>query len=250
MPIPEPKYPNSAGRLLAVLTLVDPRTTVAANLAPLLLNETINDPNDIKEVSRQGIRAVSELHLLYSQFLQDMAEVDIGDEQRSVLLNGLGSLGERIYPLQVNVNSGAISPAEKSLLEVCATVLPKEGTPDPSDIESIRESILELQQLVESSDLPNELRIVILECLRLSQDSITRFNIHGVRGLHAAFKGMLAEVAALHFSISDEEKQRIQKTEAWEVLTRHLKNFDAVASKLLKYKPLLEGISSLFLGKE
>lgn len=80
-------------------------------------------------------------------------------------------------------------------------------------------------------------------------DAIARFTIHGARGLKRAFKEMLAD-AAEFYGMADPatERSELKSSATWAIIVKHLRTVDVVASKLLKYKPLLEGASQLLIG--
>ena len=121
-----PKYPNSAGRLLAILEgLVQNRTPLTHQLLPLMLGKPM--PNEEHQQSIESIKVLTELHFMYVEFLQDLANAEIPAEEKGVLEKGLSSLATLMYPAASNQGARAVSESEKALLEVCATRLPKEN---------------------------------------------------------------------------------------------------------------------------
>jgi len=242
---PEPKYPNSAGRLLAILEAIQSGKPVAQQLVPILFGEEA--PSNEKDISLQGVKAVTELHTLYATFLQDLADSNMSDEERTVLEKGLSSLENLLYPLALNQGLREVSEAEKALLEVCATRLPKENIIDETDFQNIKESIQSLRTAISELDNHPILKNILLELARLSEDSINRFNIYGAEGLKKAFKNMLAEVAEVYLQ-DDEDIVEIKENPAWDKAVKHLKLFDSVAAKAMKYRPLIEKASQYFIG--
>lgn len=240
-----PKYENSAGRLLAILESLQHGQPAAQQLIPMMFGQPA--PGNDKEISIEGVKAITELHILYANFLQDLANADMSDEERLVLEKGLSPLQTLMYPMALNQGLRLVSEAEKALLEVCATRLPKENKIDEKDIEEIQESIKSLK--TEINELPEEsiLRKILLELSRLSEDSINRFNIYGSKGLKKAFKNMLAEVAEVYLQ-DEEDESKIKESSAWDKAVKHLKLFDSIAAKTMKYKPLLERASQYFIG--
>lgn len=172
----------------------------------------------------------------------------MGDAQRSVLLNGLESLKSLIYPHQLNENIRVISEAEFSLLEVCATVLNQEGEIQEEEIEEIKKSIANLRTLIEKSDTPEVLKKLLLEYIRLSNDSLERYSIYGAKGLKEAIKRMLAESAEMQWSLNQDETEEIRNDDAWKAAVDHLRLLDRIGSKILKYQPLLQAGTRLLLG--
>ena len=245
MALPEPAYQNSAGRLLAILKEL-PNGQSILDIVPKLFGTTGKTSEENQQACLVGLM---DIHGLYIEFRQDMLDAEINEQQRKVLLSGLESIQQSIYPIQLNAGFRAPTEAEKSLLEVAATIISQEPSLQKDDIVTIRESIVSLRALVEGAETSSGIRKVLLDLIRLSEDAISRFNIHGARGLRKAFKAMLAEAAeAYGMASGDVEREELKRSGAWVVIMNHLKTFDAVASKLLKYKPLLEKVSQLLLG--
>ncbi|MEP3478452.1 MAG: hypothetical protein ABJZ55_04335 [Fuerstiella sp.] len=245
MALPNPKYPNSAGRLLSLLSNI-PAGQQLLEVIPRLFDAKPTTPQSKQQACLAGMM---EMHRLYLEFRQDMMDADISEEQRDVLLNGLTSIQDSIYPTQLTGGFRAPTDAEKSLLEVCATILPVDGQIKGDDIDAIRESISSLRTIIESGDISPTLRKALLELVRLSEDAISRFSIRGARGLKKAFKEMLGEAAELYgLSRGDDAAEELQSSPAWATIVNHLRLVDSVASRLLKYKPLIENATQLLLG--
>tara|TARA_B100000959_G_C14990065_1_gene627455 strand:- start:1595 stop:2323 length:729 start_codon:yes stop_codon:yes gene_type:complete len=240
----EIKYLNSAGRLLAILQNLKEGEGIGHQLVPIMLGLDSSTGNNI---SIDGVKALTELHNLYATFLQDIEDADLGDDERAVLQNGLTSLESLMYPLAVNQGARKVSEAEKALLEVCATRLQKESPISKEDIAEIRKSIDMLKETIEENTTSEVLRTILLELVRLSEDSLNRYNIYGAKGLKRAFKNMLSEVAEIYLQDKESEGD-IKKSVTWTKLIAHLKLFDSVASKTLKYRPLLEKASQFLIG--
>jgi len=240
-----PKYHNSAGRLLAILESLKSNQPVVNELGPLFFGEAATQ--DVKHKSLLGIKSITQLHIIYANFVEDLENAEMGDEEKAVLMKGLASLTTLMYPTSTDQGMRVVSEAEKALLEVCATRLPKENVIETEDIELILSSIQELKDLV--VDLPEKsvLKTILLELIRLSEDAISRFNIYGAKGLKTAFKGMLAEVAEVYLQ-DEEDVSEIRDNKGWKKVTNHLKTMDKVAAKVMKYKPLIEKTSNFLLG--
>ena len=241
---PKPRYLNSAGRLLAVLESLQPKKTAEQLIAIMFDSEP---PKDAGDLSIIGIKAITELHLLYVTFLQDLTDANISDKEKSVLQSGLSTLENLMYPAALNQGMRPASESEKALLEVCATRLPEEDDLAEEDLNRIRESIKSLRDTIEELPSDSVLRRILLELTRLSEDAVNRFNIYGAKGLKRAFKDMLAEVAEVY--LQDEEKlSEIKETSNWQILVQHLKLFDSIAAKLMKYTPYIEKGKQFLLG--
>jgi hypothetical protein len=241
----EVKYQNSAGRLLALLKQLKPNQPFVNQLAPLLLNKDV--ANDHKSKSSLGLQCIFSLHQMYAQFIEDIENSEMSEEEKAVYMKGLNSLATIVFPTNFDKGVRQISEAETALLEVCATRIKKEAVLDKNDIEIIRSLISELKGEIESLPKKDPLKIILNELIRLCEDAINRFHIHGADGLKKAFKGMLAEVAEIEFH-SDIDTKEVKKSEKWTKTVNLIKKVDEVAAKTLKYKPLLESGSKLFLG--
>jgi hypothetical protein len=241
----QPRYPNSAGRLLAILEIIKPNQYYIAQLGPLFFDE--KPTKDVAQLALLGIKSLSQLHSIYAEFIQDLSEADIPDEEKNVLIKGTSSLASIMYPNTAHTNMRAVNDAEKALLEVCATRLPKENIIEPDDFEQVLQSIIELKKCVSELAEGSILKTILLELIRLSEDAISRFNIYGAKGLKKAFKNMLAEVSEIYLQ-DDEDVSEIKDTASWSKATEHLKKFDLVAAKAMKYQPYIEKVSGFLLG--
>ncbi|HUT93293.1 MAG TPA: hypothetical protein VMY37_27765 [Thermoguttaceae bacterium] len=245
MDVNQPEPRNSAGRLLALFESIPKGKPLLEILPPLI---GINTKNQ-QEKQQAALAFLMEMHKVYLEFRQDMLDATINEQQRDTMLSGLVSLEQSLYPIQLNAGFREVTEAEKSLLKVCATFIVEEGPITEDDIEAIRNSIAELRTKVEDGSISPTLRKALLELIRLSEDAISRFNIHGARGLKRAFKAMLADAAEL-YGMTDPERDReeLKKSSVWSAIVKHLRTVDAVASRLLKYGPLLTGASQLLIG--
>ena len=108
---------------------------------------------------------------------------------------------------------------------MAATMIPQEAVLLKEDIEKIRESIVSLRRLVDDGSLPLELRQVLLDLIRLSEDAISHYTIRGALGLRKAFKAMLGEVGEFYAFKSDEDKQILTKSSGWKAVWKHMKTF-------------------------
>jgi hypothetical protein len=152
-----------------------------------------------------------------------------------------------MYPASADQPIRSVSEAEKALLEVCATRLPKESIIEPEEFDQILQSINDLKECVSELEEGSILKTILLELIRLSEDAISRFNIYGAKGLKRAFKNMLAEVSEIYLQ-DDEDVSEIKDTTSWNKATEHLKKFDVVAAKAMKYKPYIEKVSGFLIG--
>lgn len=239
------KYSNSAGRLLAVLDSLTDRVPLAQQLIPVMLGEAKSADN--KVIASKGVKVLGELHRMYSDFLEDLEQSDIPEEEKSLYSNGLSSLENIMYPMAINGAARKISESEKSLLSVLATRLDKEPEVSEEDLNLIRESIAALRETINDTATSPVLRKVLLELVRLTEDALNRYQIYGSKGLKKAFKGMLAEVSEVYLQ-DGEDKEDIKKSTAWAEIVKHLKLIDTVAAKTMGYIAMLQQASQYLLS--
>ena len=244
----EPTYRNSAGRFLNLLRSMNKSGKYLDIIPGAFCSQDEATTNGKEAKNQLCLIGLSKLDEVYQTFIKDMQKSEIGEEQRSVLLKGLENLKTIIYPMQLNSGMRAASEAEFSLLEVCATILPQEGEIQQNDIEDIKQSINDLREVIEKSETPDVLKKLLMEYIRLSHDSISRYSIYGVKGLKDAIKSMLAESAEMQWSLNEEEKEKVRSSEAWQAAVKHLRLLDQIGSKILEYQPMLQAGTQLLLG--
>ena len=93
-----------------------------------------------------------------------------------------------------------------------------------------------------------------MDLIRISENALSRFNIHGARGFKKAFKIMLGEAMDLYGVVSGEgERIALKDSGVLDAILKHLKTFDEIGSRLLKYKPMVEHVSQVlitYFGKQ
>lgn len=186
---------------------------------------------------------------MYHQFKEDFETAKLNDDQRNFINNCLLKIDEIIYTPAANAAVRAMTDGEKAGLEFCATSFEKEDKLAENDIEAIRLGIQELQRQVEGADVSPTLKKILMELIRLSEDAIARFNIHGARGLKKAFKGMVAELSEI-YCIDSKEREDIISSPTWKKIQTHILRFDVIAGRLMKYKPMIEKGLPLLLGTD
>ncbi|MGJ8641037.1 MAG: hypothetical protein ACSHYA_16725 [Opitutaceae bacterium] len=246
------KYNNSAGRLLGILNAIKQNGNGAyIELFPKIFGND-DTPEKLSKIQKLSLTfdAIHELQALYTQVVSDIQKGSLSKEQIEVALRGILSVRETINPENLSSRFRAITEAEAAMLELCAAGLDICSDASEEDIDGLRQSIDDLYRTANKPETNETLRTVILELARISRTSIDLYEIRGPEGLKAAFKGMIGELSEILFTgVSEETKEEIQKSEAWTKVCQHLHKFDTVASKLMKYRPLLEGSARLFLGQ-
>jgi hypothetical protein len=245
MPIKEPLHRNSGGRLLASLSSVGNNRSLLEEV-PKLFGLKVES---VYEKQVAVLAFVGDLQRLYLEFQADLLDANITETQRTAFLTGLESLQELMYPVGFSSGIRPLSDAEASLLRVCATFLEEEVELEQEDVDEVRSAIDQLRQVVEGEDVDPQLKRVLLELVRLANDSVARFEIHGGKGLQRAFKSMLGEAAELYLHADSEGKrEELTQSNGWQAGMNCIRVFDRVASKLMDYQPLLEGASQIFLN--
>ena len=237
-----PEFNNSAGRLLVLLQSLKGRGSYYDEVATLY-GENAQAKNDFK--AKAYLAYMTLIGDAFEAFIDDIDTSDkIPDGSRIVIKDGLANLVGRAYPISPMNAPPAIPDAEIALLRMAGSMLDAEPDLDESDAESIRKSIDELRALLESSDLSKSARIALLEIVRLSRNAIDHYTMHGARGFKDAFKKMLADLMEVYL----QDGKKVTNETWWSSAIAHVKKVDAVAARLLKYKPLLESAGKLFLS--
>lgn len=246
MPLPDPPYQNSAGRLLGILRALKRGGSALGNLNAIAEKGAVSPA----EQMAAAFSLLNAFQIAYVDFLRELQDHDMDNDQRELLLQGLAGLADAIYPRNLEAGFRAVTVPEEALLELCASkLLPQEIDLQESYVELIRKSIASLRTHVNDAKISPTLRKVLLELIRLSEDAISRYNIHGARGLKKAFKAMLGETIELYGSASDKKgREALQESAPFKAITKHLHLFDGIAARLQKYKPLLERGTLYFLG--
>lgn len=243
----KPKYNNSAGRLLHLFKDLKGGQSFYSQLTPRLLG--VPPEGDTRSKSKLGMRCVIELHSMYADFLKDLENnPQMSDEEKAVFAKGLNSLSQVIFPLNVDQQLRPLTDSESALLEVLSTKFAQDPFIDDDGLEEIRTAISTLRDCVKESANNPVLREILLELIRIGEDSISKCEIHGAKELKSSFKKLLAELAETMF-LDEDASNEVKKSKAWPVIIKYIKTFDDVASRTLKYKPLLEHVSAyLSLG--
>ncbi len=237
-----PEFNNSAGRLLCLLKMLPSQHSYFETIVQFY-GYKANAPTETK--GRAYLDFMALIGRAFDEFIVDVeTSTAIPEVTRSIIKEGLSDLINCAYPASPNNAARKLQDAEVALLRMAASMLAVEPPLHDDDVQTIRTSIDELQKLLESSDLKASARTAILELMRLSRNAIDYYAIHGAKGFRAAFKKMLADLMEIYLH----EGKEATKETWWTKAVDHLRKIDAVASKLLKYKPLLEGAQKLFLG--
>ena len=159
-------------------------------------------------------------------------------------MEGTESIKSVVYPMNPQSSPTSLQAAQIALLRMAGTMLPPDGDLLESDEGNIRNSIEELRQVIENSEISKSARTALLEVVKLSRNALDQYTIHGARGFKKAFKRMLAELMEVYVT---DGKEVVEQT-WWKQAMDHLKLVDGIAGRLMKYKPLLESTTTLFLG--
>jgi hypothetical protein len=236
-----PEFNNSAGRLLCLLKMLPSNHSYFDTIVQFYGFKN-NAPSDTK--GRAYLDFMALIGRAFDEFIVDVETSEtIPEVTRGIIKEGLSDLINCAYPTSPNNSARKLQDAEIALLRTAASMLSSEPRIEKDDIQSIRSSIDELQTLLADSTLKPSARNAILELARLSRNAIDYYAIHGAKGFKSAFKKMLADLMEIYLH---EGKETMKET-WWTKAVEHLKKIDAVASRLLKYKPLLEGAGKLFL---
>jgi hypothetical protein len=242
--IKEPKYQNSAGRLLAAISDIDPGQYISQTF-PAHFGTQKQSDNRLPA----SYEAVRLLQQVYQEFTTDILGPGMPEMTRNVLISSLTDLPLSVYPQSLQSQFRQPTAAEKGLIEMAATILPQDKAIEQSDIDGIRESVANLRALIEASELPPSIRNILLDLIRLSEDALSRYKIRGPRGLRTAFVQMLGDA---HYLYAEETKkgkrEELERSSIWGAIKQHLHVVDKVLAKVQQYQPLLESGMPLLMG--
>ena len=240
-----PEYRNSAGRLLRLLEMLKPGAPYYKTIASLYGHE----PPQKVAAELKGELYLDFMQIVssaYHQFLDDIeATTAIPDATKPVMRDGLSKLVEIVYPANSSSPPRALQDAEIAVLRMAGSMIPEEDEMAADDKAKIAESIKQLGGTIEGAELPKSVRVALLEIVRLSRNSLDQYNIYGARGFKKAFKRMLSELMEVYL---EQGPENVKDKDWWKQALDHVKQIDAVAGRLLKYKPLLESLGTLLLG--
>lgn len=241
-----PEFLNSAGRLLLLIRhLKSPDINTYLQSAMVLFGLPKDSTTEYQ--SQFAIVLLGVLSSAYKEFLSDIKESsEIPEVTKSIIIEGVSPLNEIIYPYNFGNTIRDITPSEVSVLRMAGSMLSKEGDPGELGKKEISDSIANLQETIDSTELPPSVRIALSEIVRLSRNAHDQYNIYGARGFKKAFKRMLSELMEVYL---EQGAEKVKDEDWWDQALKHLKTVDEVAGRLLKYKPLLEGVSTLVLGQ-
>lgn len=237
----ELEFNNSGGRLIALLGMLKSNTNYFENTATFYLGS--KDDADFK--GRSFTTFMSLLQKTYDEFMADVTSSNnMPQVTKDIIFNGIVNIPKIVFPVLPDGPVKDVSDAEYSLLRMAASMLEMENDLTTDDVHTIRDSIESLRQTLEDSELSKSARVALLELVNLTRNALEQYNIHGARGFKKAFKRMLAELMEVYLREGNEVKDQAW----WNEAMQHIQIVDKVASKLLEYKPLLESVSTLFIG--
>lgn len=253
MPKLAPQYENSAGRLLAIFSIITDNMTFSAWLRDCVPPNPTSIKKHGEDVHMFIADSLFEVRRLFEVFWDDLKKAPtMGDEQKLLFQKGLFDIYKRLSPSSITGAAPRLNDAQSSILQICASMLPRENGVEVSDLDAIQASVRELQKLVSSGDIGPVLKKSLLELIRLSEDTINRYNLVGARGLKVAFKTMLGEAMNLH---GETERARAENKAgyeehaddetAWKAIRAHFVVLDKVMVKVGEYLPVMEFISKI-----
>jgi hypothetical protein len=245
-PIAPPHKQNSAGRLLVVLKAFAGAGSLYVVLSKLEGYEPSTAPGTITNgVEQQKMveaanRFLAEVQRLHQQLVDDLDSCTLTSSQKRSFSESLVGLREIITPMDLAPATRSLREMEIHVLTILAEFLDEETPLATDDIDSIRESIESLRGVVANANISPVLKKALKELIRLSEDAINRFDIHGAKGLRRAFKTMLVESAEI---MEEAKKEQGEAGTVSKLVYKHLMTFDAVVTKVGNYTPFLTYVS-------
>lgn len=230
---------NSAGRLFLALRHFSGKTILDG--ASSWYGEKFKNDAQGRQA---GIRALSELHALHHQFIDDLKSSDIQEDELKLLISGVSSLYEFVSPPGVTDTIRKLTEAESVVLSLCEAKLPREGEVSSDDLKAMREAVADLQASAEATK-SESLKFSLLEIVRFGRDAIDRYASYGASGLRAAFKRMVGDIPEVLTRLNEIEPA--EREGIVEKFKRVVSRFDKAVAMANAVRPLLEFASKLFL---
>jgi len=145
-----------------------------------------------------------------------------------------------LYPLQIGAPIRNLTAAEISLLEHVAEQIPSEAALGEDDLASIRESLNALHHAIKDSTITKQAQKVFRDLIRITENSLRYYEIHGAKALRSAFIEMLGELLELYREQPTTASGKTTETSWWKAAQNHVENFGKVVKKVVPYVALLE----------
>lgn len=240
---PKPKFNNSAGRLLVLLSLLKAGQSYIDQVHTLYEDVPISGHNK----SRSFVHFMSLLEDVYETFRSELELTDkIPVPTKELISSGLVNLPNLIFPGPSNNSVPGLTPAEASVLELAASLMNMEDELLETDEQEIRNSIERLHKAISASGVPDAARTALLEVVRLTRNALDQYRIYGIDGFRESFKRMLAELMDVYCR----EGADVRKTTWWSEGLKHVKLLDEIIARLSKYKPMIESATKYLSGSD
>ncbi len=234
----QPRFQNAAGRLLQLLEFLPEGSYLEAATTLFSSNNTrVNKSSK----PRAFTALTSILHEAYDEFLTALnRSTSIPNETKEMIADGLSDLGKYVFLTNATAAVNKLTPAENKLLAVAASLLGNEPMIDESDVERIQESTENLRREIDNASLEEDVRISLLEIVRLSKGAIDCYSIYGAKGFQKALKKMIGELVDVNRKLLDENNRTlIEKVKV------HVRLMDEIACAITKYLPLVDRVAAI-----
>ncbi len=237
-----PEFSNSAGRLLALLGSLAPGADYFVNIATLYGG---NSGTSEEAKVRIYLDYMSMTIEVFDELMQDIENSPvINQETKCMLTTGLGSLGSLIFNIVPSNPPRGLQETERVYLRMAGSMLEKEEQLGSEEIDGILEAIDLLMNRLDDANIHQSAKEALMELARHARFAVDHYRIYGLKGFRSACKKMLGELLV----ILAEEGNDVKQQAWWQNAVELVKKFDAIASRLVKYKPLLEAGGRLLLG--
>ncbi|MDO9352821.1 MAG: hypothetical protein Q7T55_03960 [Solirubrobacteraceae bacterium] len=233
-----PKHVNSASRLISVISTAARSNAQHAYQA---WAEALGVPQDQNHFTALGV--FERLLWVQSEIDAVRAGMKIRNYSESLYEPAISRVQKALQPLQLGVawqGNGAsqITGEVLNALGFCAEILPdEEAELSQDDLASIRALITEIEALLETSTLPQVLRILLGHHLDLIHTALARYPVNGISALRDAAWTATGEMLYLkkHKLADGEEdfsaRPEVQKLESmWDTVNTTVDGAAKVAS--------------------
>jgi hypothetical protein len=216
-----------------------------------VLSQAKNNPDNIKvrevwskvlELEKDDVtitKAVVELYSLSNE-IQSLIKMN-NQLNHELYLKSFNSINQAFFPLNLNTNWNTVKAhlTDEALtrLQFCAELLSSfyaEDTLSEEDLKQIIEKTEALFEAVYSSNLPDTLRLSLLEEVERLRNAISMYKIKGAKGLKEAMQGTIGAVVVNQDNLKSTSEDNPNVLIKLGELIDKLDSFTARALKLKK----------------
>lgn len=204
------------------------------------------DAAKTQEKYRLSMASLLELNSLFDEFLIELQNASLPEETCEHFRQGFVKIPALLNPQNLGSTMEAFPAAELSLLELAASLMTRTGEASESSLQQIEKDIQRLQTIVREAVLDSSIKTILLELIRIAQDAIARYQIHGKNSLKKGFKMMIGELSDVH-RLDETAQAQFKASEAWDAVMNLIKSTDVAANSVIDDKRAIDYFAPLLV---